>query len=264
MVYGQAHSGTGLVKWRVNYRAILSINRETHMADVLQVEFHCHTRYSKDSLTQIKALLATCRRKGIDRVAITDHNEIEGARLAHQIEPERVIIGEEIMTTRGELLAFYVQEKIPKGLTPEAAIQRLREQGAFISVSHPFDKARSGAWDLADLETIAPLVDAIETFNARCLNNQANLAAQAYARAHHLAGTSGSDAHILMEVGAARQKIPFFNTPAELRQVIWQAQSSQALSPFWVHFASTYAKIYQKAGGTLRSLGGKSPGREDA
>jgi predicted metal-dependent phosphoesterase TrpH len=219
---------------------------EIAMSEVLQVEFHCHTLYSKDSLTEIKALLLTCQRKGIDRLAITDHNRIEGARLAYQMDPERVIVGEELMTTRGELLAFYVKEEIPKGLEPEEAIHRLRDQGAFISVSHPFDRARSGAWVLPDLERITPLVDAIETFNARCLNNQANLAAQAYARAHHLAGTSGSDAHILMEVGAASQKIPYFDTPDQLKQVIWQAQPNQTLSPFWVHFASTYAKFRKK------------------
>lgn len=222
-----------------------ALDRENPMPEMLQVEFHCHTCYSKDSLTGIKDLLAACQRKGIDRLAITDHNRIEGARIAQQMEPERVIVGEEIMTSRGELLAFFVREEVPKGLEPEEAIHRLRDQGAFISVSHPFDRARSGAWDLADLEIITPLVDAIETFNARCLDNRTNLAAQAYARSHHLAGTSGSDAHILLEVGVARQAIPLFNSPEELKQVIWQAQPTQALSPFWVHFASTYAKIYK-------------------
>lgn len=218
------------------------------MSDLLQVEFHCHTQFSKDSLTPLEALLEECRRKGIDRLAITDHNRIAGAQLAHQMDPQRVIVGEEIMTTRGELLAFYVQEEIPEGLEPEEAIHRLRQQGAFISVSHPFDSARHGAWALADLEKITPLVDAIETFNARCLGNGPNHAAQAYAKAHHLPGTSGSDAHILMEVGTARQGLPMFNNASELKQVIGQAQPRLTLSPFWVHFASTYAKYRKKIG----------------
>ncbi len=218
------------------------------MPDLLQVEFHCHTVYSKDSLTSLSALLADCRRKGIDRLAITDHNRIGGAMLAQQMDPELIIIGEEIMTARGELLAFFVQEEVPKGLDPIEAIHRLRAQGAFISVSHPFDRARHGAWDLPDLEEITPLVDAIETFNARCLSNEPNLAADAYASSHALPGTCGSDAHILREVGTASQWLPAFNDAQGLKQVIHQARFKKQLSPFWVHFASTYASNRKKFG----------------
>ncbi len=111
------------------------------------VEFHCHTNASKDSLTQPADLIAAARHKGIDRLIITDHNTIAGARAAQVLEPELIIIGEEIMTTRGEILASFVTEEIPAGITPQEAIRRLKDQGAFISVSHPFDKFRSGAWE---------------------------------------------------------------------------------------------------------------------
>ena len=60
------------------------------------------------------------------------------------------------MTTRGELLAAFVTEEVPSGLSPQEAIQRLRSQGAFISVSHPFDVMRHGHWDLPDLLEISP------------------------------------------------------------------------------------------------------------
>ncbi len=117
----------------------------------LRIEFHCHTIYSKDSLTRPEDLVKTCRRKGIDRVVVTDHNTIAGARAAQVIDPELVIVGEEIMTTRGEILAAFVSEEIPKGLTPGETIRRLKDQGAFISVSHPFDRWRSGHWQEEDL-----------------------------------------------------------------------------------------------------------------
>src|SRR5271157_2003852 len=108
----------------------------------MSVEFHCHTVFSKDSLTSPQKLVDTCRRKGIDRVIVTDHNTIEGARAAQLIDPERVIIGEEIMTTRGEILAAFVTKEIPARLSPIETIKRLRDQDAFISVSHPFDEWR--------------------------------------------------------------------------------------------------------------------------
>ncbi len=135
---------------------------------MLRVEFHCHTLYSKDSLTSPKRLVKICRRKGIDRVVVTDHNSIAGARAAQALDPELVIVGEEILTTRGEILAAYVMEEVPAGLSPPETNHILKEQGAFISVSHPFDIYRGGHWDEADLLEILPDVDAIEVFNSRC------------------------------------------------------------------------------------------------
>src|SRR5512133_3896954 len=167
----------------------------------LFTEFHCHTNASRDSLTRPEDLIAAARQKGIDRLIITDHNTIAGARAAQLLDPELVIFGEEIMTTRGEILASFVSEEIPAGLTPQETIHRLRDQGAFISVSHPFDKLRSGAWDETDLLEILPLVDAIEVYNSRCMFPSFNREAREFARRHNIPGTVGSDAHAAFEVG---------------------------------------------------------------
>src|SRR5258707_11545928 len=105
---------------------------------MLHVEFHSHTRASKDSLTPPADLIASARRKGIDRLIITDHNTITGARAAQVLDPELVIVGEEIMTTRGEILAAFVTEEVLPYLSPAETVQQLKDQGAIISVSHPF------------------------------------------------------------------------------------------------------------------------------
>jgi predicted metal-dependent phosphoesterase TrpH len=208
---------------------------------MLRVEFHCHTVYSKDSLVSPQQLVEACRKKGIDRVVVTDHNAIEGALIAQELDPERVIVGEEIMTTRGELLAAYVKEVIPRGLAPMEAIDRLRAQGAFISVSHPFDQRRG--WLTPDLISIVPYVDAIETYNARCLNETPNRQAQAFAAQYHLAGTAGSDAHIAWELGKANLHVPEFENPTQLKEALSRAVPVVGLSGQWVHFMSYYARI---------------------
>lgn len=213
---------------------------------MLNVEFHCHTIYSKDSLTTLEALLSASQRKNVDRLVITDHNTIEGACKAQQMAPERVIVGEEIMTRDGELLAAYVSEEVPKGLDPLDAIARLRAQGAFISVSHPFDLVRSGHWKYADLLAILPLVDAIETYNARCLWSGFNRRAQVFARQHGLAGTAGSDAHAASEVGNATLYLPDFQDSESLKAAIRHGQLRGSLSGFWVHLLSTYARWYKR------------------
>ena len=86
---------------------------------MLRVEFHCHTVYSSDSLMRPEDLVRVCRKKGIDRLVVTDHNTIRGALEAKSIDPELVIVGEEIRTSRGELLGAFMTEEIPRGLRPE-------------------------------------------------------------------------------------------------------------------------------------------------
>jgi len=208
---------------------------------MLSIDFHTHTLVSKDSLTTYEKLIAAARRKGLDRLVVTDHNNIAGGLAAQTLDPQMIIVGEEIRTSKGEILAAYVKEVISAGLTPAETIQRLRDQGAFISVSHPFD-ARSGAWKLADLMEIVPLVDAIEVFNARIMKPDANDLAVKFAHEHDLAGTVGSDAHAAFELGVCRLVLPAFGGPQELKSVIRQGQVRGRVSPWWVHFASFYAR----------------------
>ena len=216
---------------------------------LIRVEFHCHTRYSKDSLTSPKRLVKACRRKGIDRMIVTDHNSIAGARAAQALNPELVIVGEEILTTRGEILAAFVTEEIPAGLSPQETIHRLKDQGAFISVSHPFDIYRGGHWDEADLLEILPDVDAIEVFNSRCWSPEFNRQAQKFAEEHDVPGTVGSDAHAPLELGRAVLLLEQFQGPDEMRMVIRKGIPQVRWSPPWFHLISRFAVLQKKLTG---------------
>lgn len=212
----------------------------------LFVEFHSHTHASKDSLTSPADLIAAAHRKGIDRLIITDHNTIAGARAAQALAPELVIVGEEIMTTRGEILAAFVTEEVPPGLSPTETIRRLRDQRSFISVSHPFDRMRSGAWQEADLLEILPLVDAIEVYNSRCMFPGFNRAAKRFAEAHNIPGTVGSDAHAAFEVGRSLLELEQFESAEQMRSVIRRGIPQVKWSPPWFHLTSRYASIRKK------------------
>jgi len=209
--------------------------------ELIRIELHCHTDCSKDGLIKPEQLPILCQKKGIDRVAVTDHNTITGAVRAQKVDPQRVIIGEEVMTTVGELLAFFVQEEVPVGLPPEEALRRLGEQGAFISVSHPFDRLRCGSWKEEDLLPLLAQLDAFETFNARALWPNANRKAAAFAYRYGLAGTVGSDAHYQGEIGQATLLLPAFRDAQGLRLALPQARIQARISPPWVHLASRYA-----------------------
>lgn len=216
----------------------------------LRLDLHNHTKWSKDCLVEFDAILRLCDQRGIDRIAITDHNTAEGALQMQALAPDRVIVGEEIMTTQGEILAYYVKETVPEGLTPTETIQRLRDQGAVISVSHPFDRLRQGAWQLPDLLAIAPLVDAIEVFNARCLFKADNTEAEVFAKEHGLAGTAGSDSHTFPEYGHGLTLMrPFdIDDPEDFLDALHSAGYVKKLSSPAVHLGSKAAKWSKKLG----------------
>ena len=209
------------------------------------VDFHCHTSASKDSNTSIEQLFQYGRRRGLNRIVITDHNTISGAKKAFSLDPGFFIIGEEIMTTKGEILAVYLQEEIPAGLTPQETLKIIKNQNAFASVSHPFD-IRSGAWKVHDLLDILPLVDAIEIYNSRCFKRDANQIAERFSRLHQIAGTAGSDAHAAFELGNAYMELPEFNNSRELKKIINKGAVIGRQAPLWVHIFSRLARTKKR------------------
>lgn len=211
------------------------------MTTQLRLELHCHTYRSKDSLLLPQALIAAARRRNLDRVAITDHNTIRGAQEAAELAPDLIILGEEILTTQGELLAFFVREEVPRGLPPRQAIDRLRSQGAVISVSHPFDYTRRGAWAEGDLRAILPLVDAIEVFNSRCYSGEPNRRALEFARQADIPGTAGSDAHAAYEVGRGCLLLAPFSDADGFRRALPTGEVQGRHSSAFVHLYSRYA-----------------------
>jgi hypothetical protein len=209
---------------------------------LLTIELHSHTYVSPDCLMRPAGIVRACRARGVDRLAVTDHNSIRGALELRALAPALTIVGEEIMTTRGELLAYFVQEEIPAGLTPAETIARLRAQGAVISVAHPFDRLRKGAWAEPDLAAIVDQVDALEVFNARVVFPEDNDRALAFAQRHAKAGTVGSDAHSYRELGRAVLRLPAAGTPAELAAGFASAERVTRLSSPLIHLTSRYAK----------------------
>ncbi len=209
---------------------------------MFKVDFHSHTLYSADSIATVSEQIAAARAGGLDRLVITDHNTLRGALEAHAAAPDLIIVGEEVQTTEGELLAAFVTKEVPRGLDPLEALKRLRDQGAFISVSHPFDPHRSG-WKLETLEMLAPLVDAVETRNGRMIKNEYNTKAEEYATQHNLSRTAGSDGHHPSEIGRVFSLLPPFYNAESLKIAIRGAQSCGEISSPFVHFYSTWARI---------------------
>ena len=217
------------------------------MAELWKVDLHSHTVYSKDCLTRTRAHVERARAVGLTRIAVTEHNRLDGALAAKALAPDLVIVGEEIKTTHGEVIAWFVREEVPRGLSPKETVRRLRDQGAVIAIPHPLDSLRTSAMGLETVLTIIDQVDALEVLNARCVRPQDNVAARELARAHGKLQTAGSDAHTLFEVGRCYLEMPAFeDDPDSFRAALALAQPCGVVSPFWPHLASTWAKIRKR------------------
>lgn len=210
---------------------------------MIRVDLHCHTISSKDSSIKLEALITECDRKGLEKIAITDHNQISGALEAADRWPGRIVPGLEIMTSQGELLAYFVTKNIKMGLTPQETIKALKSQDAVISVSHPFDRWRNGGWSITSLIEILPYLDAIEVFNAHCFSDKPNQMAKAFSIDHNLAFTAGSDAHYIKDIGIAGLSLEDFFDAHGMRQALLTAQVFGSRSTLGMRLISRFNRF---------------------
>ena len=166
---------------------------------------HTHTKYSpRCGVVEPEDLVKMAISKGLNGIAVTDHDTIKGAVAAKRFEtPDfEVIVGCEIKTTNGELIGLYLQEEIISR-TPMEVIQEIHDQGGIVVVPHPFDRFRSARFD--NISKYLKDIDAIEVFNSRCISDESNILARdfatKYGKRYHLSMVGGSDAHYLNEVG---------------------------------------------------------------
>jgi predicted metal-dependent phosphoesterase TrpH len=216
----------------------------------LKVDLHVHTQYSHDSLTPLEDVLFWARRHALDAVAITDHNTIEGALRLCEMARLPIIVGEEIRTQQGEIIALFLIHEIPPDLTLPETLGRIREQNGIVYVPHPVDRVRSSAIGFNELIRIIDQVDALEVLNARVTFSADNRLAYELARAYRLARGAGSDAHQGYEIGQAFVEVPGPCNRASFLTNLARSQVRGRISSPLVHVGSTYAKAAKE----LRSL----------
>jgi predicted metal-dependent phosphoesterase TrpH len=176
-----------------------------------RADLHLHTIYSYDGTASVPAVLNRAKQLGLDVVAITDHDEIEGALKAMEIAPNygvEVIPGIEITTAEGDLLALFVTDKVNAGLSLVETVLRVRELGGICIAPHPMCSgmgmkslsARTILKALRNLQVAETLIG-IETYNGTSIDRMSNYYAFSLARALNITQTGSSDAHVLGTIG---------------------------------------------------------------
>jgi len=167
---------------------------------MLKCDLHVHTSYSHDGESSVEACLKRAKERGLDAIAITDHDTTEGAVYALKCDsPVLVIPGIEISTADGHLIALGITEIIPRDLPFEESVARAHAAGALCIIPHPYHKWRHGA--ALKVKDAISMVDAVESFNSRYITGAANRKAARRAAQSHKPCVAGSDAHNARYVG---------------------------------------------------------------
>ena len=177
----------------------------------MRVDLHCHSEWSPDSRTTLDEIIESVLAVGVDVLALTDHDAVEGALELSKRAPFPVIVGEEVLSAEGEIIGLYLTEFVPPGLSPEETVDRIHAQGGIAYVPHPFDTVRGSTLNRDALLRIVDRIDAVEVYNSRCLFDRFNAEASVFASEHGLPGGAGSDAHRPEQIGMAVAEVPDFD-----------------------------------------------------
>jgi predicted metal-dependent phosphoesterase TrpH len=219
----------------------------------IRVDLHAHTRYSPDASLSPAELVRRARDAGLDRIAVTDHGEIEGALEARELAPDLVIVGEEIRC-RGwtEVIGLFLSERVPMGLPLEEAVERIRDQDGVVYAPHPYAYPFRPGWHLQRAVAVA---DVVEVFNARAFLAVWNRTADSAARSRALPRAAGSDAHFPWEVGRAHTEMATFTSACGFLEAVRGARPvGLRRSHPAVHVASMSMKAVRLAGAASRRL----------
>ena len=161
---------------------------------MLKLDLHVHSEYSEDGVGSPKEIIKSLQKKKINGMALTDHNKIEGGIKALKIAPKDFIVipSVEISTRDGHLIALNVKENLPRGLSVEETVEKIKKAGGIPIVPHIF-RNMSGI-KMEKFKKIQTKITAIEVFNS-CSVPQTNLKTAKVAKSKNLGGTGGSDSH---------------------------------------------------------------------
>ncbi|MHB8891414.1 MAG: PHP domain-containing protein [Candidatus Limnocylindrales bacterium] len=222
------------------------------------IDLHCHTSASFDSLASPEAVVRTAAKQGLTHLAITDHDRIEGALRARDAAPAglTVIVGEEVRTADGDLIAVFLERAVAPGRPARETIAEVRDQGGLVGIPHPFDRFRGSMLKDPRLEAMGRLVDWVETHNARVMGGTGNERAAEFAREMALPGIAVSDAHSTLEVGVAYTVLEGDpSTPAGLLAALAAGAGIELIPGRASYFVRTFtpiAKVVNRARGNRR------------
>jgi predicted metal-dependent phosphoesterase TrpH len=161
---------------------------------MLKIDLHIHSKYSEDAIGSAETIIKYVKKKGLNGIAITDHNSIKGGQVAKKLSTSDFIVisGIEISTRHGHIIGLNVSKNIPKNHSIVETIEYIQDAGGIPIIPHLF-RNMSGIKEHY-LKTVVNNISAIEVYNS-CSLPKTNLKTSAIAKKYGLGGTGGSDTH---------------------------------------------------------------------
>jgi len=205
---------------------------------------HLHTLYS-DGTMEVQALLDHVeQRTDLDLIAVTDHERIDGALRARELHAAGdyhfdLVVGEEITTRRGHLLALFLTERVPPLRPLEETIARIHDQGGIAVAPHPLAPLTPslGRRSLLRLHRDSDprhRLDGIEMLNPSVAGRARRPHRVALNDQMGLAALGNSDAHVLEHVGTGWTLFPGVGPDAYRTAV--EARTTEAGGAYWTHW----------------------------
>jgi len=192
----------------------------------LFADFHIHSHHSKDCTMPVADILQRAREVGLDVVAITDHDSAEGGLEARELADRygvRVVVGEEVKTSEGEVIGLFLERTIPGGMSFADTIAAIKEQGGIVYLPHPFDRLHTVPSPAVLRANVAD-IDVVEVFNSRLAFPGFNELAERFARRYRLPAAAGSDAHVLPGIGTTLCGMDDFTGPDDFARALAESR----------------------------------------
>lgn len=167
----------------------------------MKIDLHSHSEASKDGGITPEQYADLLQNEVVDCIAITDHDRIDFALgMQKALGSERIIVGQEITTSGGDIIGLFLTEKIDANLSPQETVDAIKTQGGLVCVPHPFETVRKGI-SLEVLDAIAVDVDIIEGYNGRAVFQDLGAQARDWGAKNGKSIVASSDAHGRKGVG---------------------------------------------------------------
>ena len=209
-----------------------------------RADMHLHTLYS-DGTMEVQALLDHVEhRTDLDLVAVTDHERIDGALRARELHEAGdyhfgLVVGEEITTRRGHVLALFLEERIPALRPLEETIERIHAQGGIAIAAHPMapltpSLGRRSLLRLHHDPDARHRLDAIEMLNPSVAGRARRPHRHALYQLMELAAVGNSDSHVLEHIGTGWTW--FDGASAEDYRRAVAERTTEAEGEYWTHW----------------------------
>lgn len=179
----------------------------------MRIDLHLHSRYSHDGQSSLEELIERAAECRLERIALTDHNTVEGALALAEMAPRLTIVGEEAKTREGEVIGLFITGRLPPYLPAKDVMDMIHDMGGVTYLPHPLDRRRDH-FSAERIVELADRIDIIETYNAWCDPASNEAAARLAAELEKVAAT-GSDSHSAHELGRSWMEIEDYTTPQD-------------------------------------------------